>query len=74
MITVDYKEFLKWPEHYLLKGLTDGVFVTRNGHPYVNITKPDSLDMEDFIKKYKGSLKIEDLDLDDPFIQKYLSL
>lgn len=74
MITVDYKEFLKRPEHYLIKGLTDGVLVTRNGHPYVNITKPEPLDMEDFIKKYKGSLKIEDLDLDDPFIQKYLSL
>ena len=74
MILIDYNDFLKDPEKYLLKGASEGVLIMRNGYPYVNISKHISSDWEEFVKRYKGTTKIENLDPDDPFVQKYLNL
>ena len=76
MLVVDYNEFLSWPEKYLLKALVEGVLITRNGYLYVKLSKPCENDQEfkDFFKKYKGIMKIEDLDPNDPYYKKYLGL
>jgi hypothetical protein len=71
MLTVDYNEFLNFPEKYLMKGITEGVLITKNGYSFVKLSRPK--DRKPSFKNLRGILRIEDLDLNDPLAQKYLN-
>ena len=65
--TIEFKEFEKNLKLYLIDATKEDCIVTLNGKPFIRLSSALDPDIS-FWEKYRGIIKEEDLDLEDPKI------